>query len=210
MNTVLKRSMSVYLLLILAGMSSTINGADVRTNEVLGEVKSPCGSFWCHKLMVFNKDGGREEGERVFVLSSATPGKRELIFEAIRCVDIKWSPDDRYFAIEDHNDGHSTGLFIFMINEIVRISKSNREERTWHVDRVYASPLPGRGESHWSIGSWDLANGTVQIKCEYLAEEDWLLRPMKFTKRSYVVPIDYRRPVNKTPRESREGSSEWH
>jgi hypothetical protein len=176
-------------------MARNAKGAGVKFNTILREYESPSGRYSCRVSMVLNESGEREDGERVFIISSANPEKCEFVFESIRYVDIEWAPDDQFFAILDYNDGHTIALQIFMITEITEPKSSQNttsEDKLLMVEKVYCSPSAGRYDSYWRIDSWDIAEGTVRIECSFLADEDWLRRPMKFTKRSYVVPIGYK------------------
>ncbi len=167
---------------IIVAISLMIVGA-VYSAEVAGKQgteiwKSPKGNYLCRFIP---GEHGSEQGGRIYLESTNDPNKRKLLFESPRWVEVKWSSDDHWFAIIDNRDWHITSLQVYHIFDTLS------DPKDWDMEMVYHSPGPMRYDSHWSIVSWNMPDGTVRIECKFFADPD---KPLKWSKRSYEVPIN--------------------
>ncbi|MEI6656275.1 MAG: hypothetical protein WCP45_16045 [Verrucomicrobiota bacterium] len=109
---------------------------------------------------------------------------RQKIYNADRGIDVQWSPIDAYFAVLDHATGHSVDIRIYKISKV-----TVGHQETFKVDMVYESPLPGEFDIYWGVEKWNLAKGSVLLKCRYSSTGD----PAKhvWKEAHWEIPIVY-------------------
>ncbi len=126
--------------------------------------------------------GKDDTGMRLILRKDATKTEKQ-IFESPRWFDVSWSPDGRFFCIEDHADGHTTNLHVFGL--LLRSSPD-----TLGCDLIYATPWPQNYDMHWKLLKWDMEKGVVKIQCHFDANGTAAFKRNWVTK-TYIVPIDY-------------------
>ena len=52
-------------------------------------------------------------GNTLFLRRAKTRDSGLPVFQNIRWIDAKWSPDSRFLAVVDHNDGHIADVYVF-------------------------------------------------------------------------------------------------
>lgn len=142
------------------------------------------------------QDGQIDDGTLVYLCPKSNIEKEFLIFNAIRGVDIKWSPDDYWLAIIDNNDGHKTNI------HILHIIESRNNKNILKTEIVYSDPTTGnyspkdiRGNTledvFWDLVAWDIPQGKIVIKCTFASEDRSYNKTLK-----YEVPIALPSPAH--------------
>lgn len=148
--------------------------------------RSPSGQYYCEIDGKADATGERVPGWNIYLIAKAHPGKKTLIFDTIRTADIKWSSFDKWFAILDYADGHTTNIYIYIIID---------DGEKLIAKTIYQSPTVGIANSHiltddpintyfWDIVSWDILNGEVKIQCKFRSDLS-----NDFKTRTYIVPV---------------------
>jgi hypothetical protein len=85
-------------------------------------------------------------GMKLFLRRAKTSGRGVSVFENMRWIDAKWSPDSRFLAVVDHNDGHIADVYVFR----VKAPGAAQPQITLH----YHTPNPGTYDVSWDVISW--------------------------------------------------------
>ena len=93
---------------------------------------SPNGKFEAYTTR--NAEDGT--GMKLFLRCAKSHDAGILVFENMRWIDAKWSPESRFLAVVDHNDGHIADVYVFG----VRAAGAAQPQITLH----YHTPDPAR------------------------------------------------------------------
>ena len=87
-------------------------------------------------------------GMKLFLRRNKTRHTGDLIFQNMRWIDAKWSPDSRFLAVVDHNDGHIADVYVFAVS-------ADRGAQP-QITLCYRTPNPGTYDVQWDVVRWDL------------------------------------------------------
>lgn len=85
-------------------------------------------------------------GMKLFLRRAKTRTTGILVFENMRWIEAKWSPDSRFLAVVDHNDGHIADVYVFR----VRAADATPPQIALH----YHTPNPGTYDGRWDVAGW--------------------------------------------------------
>jgi hypothetical protein len=74
-------------------------------------------------------------GMKLFLRRAGTRDTGFLVFENMRWIDAKWSPDSQFLAVVDHNDGHIADVYVFGVGAA--------DAAQPQITLYYQSPDPG-------------------------------------------------------------------
>ena len=115
---------------------------------------SPDGKFEAYTTRK-TEDG---TGVKLFLRRAKSQDSGILVFENMRWIDAKWSPNSRFLAVVDHNDGHIADVYVFG----VRAADAAPPEITLY----YHSPAPNTYDVKWDVVGWDLDTRSIILDKE--------------------------------------------
>ena len=111
-------------------------------------------------------------GAKLFLRAAGSSAPGVLLCKNDRWIAAQWSPDSRFLAVADHNDGHITDVFIY------RIVSAAAPPGVTHTLR-YQSSEPRTYDTKWEVVAWDSKHSTAT-----------LLRSTLKDKRRLTVSLD--------------------
>jgi len=106
------------------------------------EIGSPDGRF-----VIQNVDHN-DDRQHFLLLKDETTGKSREVYEYGRNATVAWSPDSRYFAINDYAGSNFTETYIFSIDETT--PKINVQDELLHKGKV----IPTGGHDYFGVVRW--------------------------------------------------------
>ena len=97
-------------------------------------------------------------GAKLFLRRANSRDIGVLVFENMRWIDAKWSPDSRFLAVVDHNDGHIADVYVFG----VRAAAAAQPQITLY----YHTPDPNTYDVRWDVLGWKLGERSVILDKE--------------------------------------------
>jgi hypothetical protein len=102
-------------------------------------------------------------GMKLFLRPAGSRDTGVLLWQNSRWIDAKWSPDSRFLAVIDHNDGHIADVYVFG----VRASDAAQPQITLY----YHTPNPGTYDVQWDVAGWRLKSRSVVLTKEVRDQE---------------------------------------
>ena len=115
---------------------------------------SPNGEFEAYTTP--NADDGT--GMKLFLRRAKSHDTGVLVFENMRWIDAKWSPDSRFLAVVDHNDGHIADVYVFG----VRAADAAQPQITLY----YHTPDLSTYDVQWQVRGWRLTERSIILDKE--------------------------------------------
>ena len=141
-----------------------------RSQQITHRYVSPDRTIECYST--FGQD---DSGTRLFIRRKGSKVQGKLLRENGRWMKVLWSPGSRFFAVEDHWDGHVCDVYVYAVT----LRGNNLS-----LQRVAHSPALRTYNAYWEVKRWDM-------KHRHLIIQDKLsLRHKKWT-----VPF----PARQTP-----------
>jgi hypothetical protein len=97
-------------------------------------------------------------GAKLFLRRAKSRETGVLVFENMRWIDAKWSPDSRFLAVVDHNDGHIADVYVFG----VRAAAAAQPQITLY----YHTPDANTYGVRWDVIGWRLSNRSIVLDKE--------------------------------------------
>ena len=113
---------------------------------------SPNGGFEAYTTR--NADDGT--GMKLFLHRAKSHDAGILVFENMRWLDAKWSPDSRFLAVVDHNDGHIADVYVFG----VRAADAAQPQITLY----YHTPDLSTYDVQWEVLGWRLSERSIILR----------------------------------------------
>jgi hypothetical protein len=97
-------------------------------------------------------------GSKLFLRRANSRDPGVLVLENMRWIDAKWSPDSRFLAVVDHNDGHIADVYVFG----VRAADAAQPQITLY----YHTPDPNTYDVRWDVVGWNLSKRSIVLDKE--------------------------------------------
>lgn len=97
-------------------------------------------------------------GVKLFLRRAKTHDTGILVFHNMRWIDAKWSPDSRFLAVVDHNDGHIADVYVFG----VRGAGAAQPQITLY----HHTPKLRTYDVRWDVIGWRVARREVILSQE--------------------------------------------
>jgi hypothetical protein len=94
-------------------------------------------------------------GSKLFLRRANSSDQGILVFENMRWLDAKWSPNSRFLAVVDHNDGHIADVYVFGVS-------GNQPQITLY----FHTPEPRTYDVQWNVVGWHLKTRSIVLKKE--------------------------------------------
>lgn len=112
-----------------------------------------------HRFEAYQTDNAPDgTGAKLFLRRANSRDTGVLVFENMRWIDAKWSPDSRFLAVVDHNDGHIADVYVFG----VRAADAAQPQITLY----YHTPDPNTYDVRWDVVGWKLRERTIILDKE--------------------------------------------
>ena len=93
-------------------------------------------------------------GEILYVRAHGTGEMGLPLHHTNRYLKVEWGPHSHLLAVEDHNDGHASEIYVYEIS----LEKGNIQAKL-----VYHSP-DNDYDVHWTIEGWDIVHRTILLQ----------------------------------------------
>jgi len=97
-------------------------------------------------------------GAKLYLRRANSHDSGVLVFENGRWIDAKWSPDARFLAVIDHNDGHIADVYVFGVRAPGGIQPQ--------ITLYYHTPDPHTYDVRWDVLDWRLSKHSIILDKE--------------------------------------------
>lgn len=115
---------------------------------------SPDGRFIAYTIPAYEFDDWNI-GSMLFVRLNSPDAPPKCLLENNKWIDVKWSPDSRFLAVIDHDDGHMADVYVYGI-----APSTNKIFKTM---LYYHTPNPRTYDVKWDVTGWDMKDRSIYL-----------------------------------------------
>ena len=125
-------------------------------------------------------------GMKLFLRRAKTRNTGVLVFENMRWIDAKWSPDSRFLAVVDHSDGHIADIYVFG----VRAARAAQPQITLY----HHTPELRTYDVRWDVVDWRVGRREVILSQEVRDQNTHTTKQHKIIAHIGNQPLKLRNP----------------